>query len=79
VTMKNGDFCDVTPCGCCKIRRFGGTYRLHHQVDYTIIIVLCSKFRVLVTADVVPSSPILVTMMIEAECSSETSVFTRAT
>jgi hypothetical protein len=23
--MKNGVFWDVTPCGCCKNRRFGGT------------------------------------------------------
>jgi hypothetical protein len=22
---------DVTPCGSCKNRRFGGTFRLHHQ------------------------------------------------
>jgi hypothetical protein len=25
VNMKNGDFWDVTPCGSCKNRRFGGT------------------------------------------------------
>jgi hypothetical protein len=25
VTMKNGIFWDVTPCGSCKNRRFGGT------------------------------------------------------
>jgi hypothetical protein len=25
VTMKNGFFWDVTPCGSCKNRRFGGT------------------------------------------------------
>jgi hypothetical protein len=25
VTMKNGVFLDVTSCGCCKNRRFGGT------------------------------------------------------
>jgi hypothetical protein len=25
VTMKNGVFLDVTPCGSCKNRRFGGT------------------------------------------------------
>jgi hypothetical protein len=25
VTMKNGVFSDVTPCGSCKNRRFGGT------------------------------------------------------
>jgi phospholipid N-methyltransferase len=50
--MKNGVFWDVTPCGSCKNRRFGG---------------------------VVPSSPILVTLMMEALSSSETSVLTRAT
>jgi hypothetical protein len=33
----------------------------------------------LVTANVVPSSPILVTLMMEAICSSETSVLTRTT
>jgi hypothetical protein len=27
------DFWDVTPCGSCKIQRFGGTKRLHHQGD----------------------------------------------
>jgi hypothetical protein len=30
VTLKNGVFWDVTPCGCCKNRRFGGTQRLLH-------------------------------------------------
>jgi hypothetical protein len=35
--------------------------------------------RLLVTANAVPSSPILVTLMIEATSSSETSAFTRAT
>jgi hypothetical protein len=25
VTMKNGVFWDVMPCGSCKNRRFGGT------------------------------------------------------
>jgi hypothetical protein len=25
VTMKNGVFWDVTPCGSCKKRNFGGT------------------------------------------------------
>jgi hypothetical protein len=27
--IKNGVFWDVTPCGSCKNRRFGGTSRLH--------------------------------------------------
>jgi hypothetical protein len=35
--------------------------------------------RLLVAASVVPSSPILFTLMKEALCSSETSVLTRAT
>jgi hypothetical protein len=55
--MKNGVFWDVTPCGCCKNRRFGGTTQ----------------------ACVVPSSPILVTLMKEAPGSSETSVLTTTT
>jgi hypothetical protein len=29
--MMNSVFWDVTLCGCCKNRRFGGVYRLHHQ------------------------------------------------
>jgi hypothetical protein len=33
VTMDNGVFWDVTPCGSCKNRRFGGTHRLLHQGD----------------------------------------------
>jgi hypothetical protein len=33
VTVQNGVFWDVTPCGSCKNRRFGGTQRLHHQDD----------------------------------------------
>jgi hypothetical protein len=40
---------------------------------------LRSLRRLLVTASVVPSSPILVTLMMEALCSSYTSVLTRAT
>jgi hypothetical protein len=33
VTMKNAVFCDVTPCGSCKNRCFGGRYRFRHQGD----------------------------------------------
>jgi hypothetical protein len=40
---------------------------------------LCCMRRLLVAASVVPSSPILVTLMKEALSSSETSVLTRAT
>jgi hypothetical protein len=53
--------------------RTGGTQRLH-QGD-----TLRSVRWLLVTASVVPSSPILVTLMMEALSSSETSVLTRAT
>jgi hypothetical protein len=31
--MKNGVFWVVTPCGSCKNRCFGGTWRLLHQGD----------------------------------------------
>jgi hypothetical protein len=90
VTMKNAVFWDVTPCDSCKSRRFGGTYRFHHQGDknrrsrnvssnsVSRIVFLRSVLRLLVTANV-PSSPILVTPMMEATRSSETSVLTRAT
>jgi hypothetical protein len=33
VTMKNGVFWDVTPCGSCTKRCFGGTQRLLYQGD----------------------------------------------
>jgi hypothetical protein len=33
VTMKKDALWDVTPCGSCKNRRFGGTWRLLHQDD----------------------------------------------
>jgi hypothetical protein len=71
--LKNGVFWDVTSCGSCKIRRFGGTYRLLHQG------ISRSVRQLLVKASVVLSSPILVTLMKEALSSSETSVLTRST
>jgi hypothetical protein len=43
------------------------------------LVFLRSLRSLLVTANVVPSSPIAVTLMMEAVCSSETSVLTRAT
>jgi hypothetical protein len=64
--MENVILRDVMPCGSCKNRRFGGTYRLHHQGD---------KNR---RDNVVPSSSILVTLMTEAIVPL-TSVLTRAT
>jgi hypothetical protein len=55
MTMKNGVFWDVIPCGSSQ------------------------RESVAVTANVVPSSPILVTPMMAALSSSEASVLTRAT
>jgi hypothetical protein len=81
--MKNAVFCDVTPCGFCMNRRF------HHQGDKNRLASNISsnwkpkKFRSMlwlpVTANVVSSSPILVTLTMEAIRSSEKSVLTRAT
>jgi hypothetical protein len=45
-------------------------------LEYTVF--LCSMHQLLVMANVVPKSPILVTLMMEALISSETSVLTRA-
>jgi hypothetical protein len=73
--MKNAVFWDVTPSGSCKNRRFGGTWRLQHQGDEN----RRSVHQLLVTANVVPSSQIPVTLMMEALSTSETSVLTRAT
>jgi hypothetical protein len=67
--MKNGVFWDVTRCGSCKNRRFG-----EHSTVF-----LRSVRRVLVTASVVPRSPILVTLVKEELSSLERSVLTRAT
>jgi hypothetical protein len=87
IISKNGVLWDVTMCGSCKNWRFGGTWHLLHQGEknrWTRNNTSCKVFlrsvrRLLVAACVVPSSPILVTLMKEAIGSSETSVRTRAT
>jgi hypothetical protein len=43
------------------------------------ILAVTSKRSILVTASDDPSGPIIVTLIMEAKCSSETSVLTRAT
>jgi hypothetical protein len=65
-------------------RRFGGTQSLYHQGDNDELGTLAvtsnrSTLRQLLITANVPSSSILVTLMIEALSSSETSVLTRAT
>jgi hypothetical protein len=67
--MKNGVFWDVRPCASRKNRRISTKY----------LVFLRSVRRLLATASVVPSSPILVALMKEALSSSETTVLTRAT
>jgi hypothetical protein len=76
ILTKNVVFWDVTPYCSCKNRRIGGTYRLNHQVEKGFP---RSELRLLVAANVVTSSPILVTWMTEAICSSESSVLTSTT
>jgi hypothetical protein len=74
VTMKNAVFWDVTPRGSCKNRTFRRNIspslsgRIFRSVGLLLVIV-----------HVVPSLPILVNPTMEAICSSETSILTRAT
>jgi hypothetical protein len=77
--MKNAVFWDVTPCGSCKNRSFLGTYRLHHSGDKNLRAILRSALQLLVTANVVPGSHILVTLMMDGTRYFETSVVRRAT
>jgi hypothetical protein len=92
--LKNGVFWDVTPCGSCKngvseelsssfirVTRIGelGTTLAVTSNRRTHLVFLRSVRRLLVTASVVPSSSILVTLMKVTLRSSETSVLTRAT
>jgi hypothetical protein len=92
--LKNGAFWDVTPRGHRKNRRFGETHRLRHESDKNrrarnnvssiateerYIGISSKRDSVASHCYVVPSSPILVTLNMEATRSFETSVLTRAT
>jgi hypothetical protein len=68
IELKNAVFWEVVPCDSYKNRRFGGPYRLHHQGDKNTSSVL----QLLITVNVLPISPILVTLMMEEILSSET-------
>jgi hypothetical protein len=65
----------------CKIRSLhGGDYkecRLLGRYAVWLLLFLCSMLPLLVTTNVVASSPILVTLMIEAILSCQTSVVTK--
>jgi hypothetical protein len=62
-----------------RIGELGTTLGVTTDRSYAHIVFLRSVRRLLVTASVVPSSPILVTLMMQLLSSSETSVLTRAT
>jgi hypothetical protein len=79
------------PANCLAFPTWPGQYH-RNEVDYTsqnllysilqstpifVFVFLCSVRRLLVTANVFPSSPILVTLIMEALRSSETSVLRR--
>jgi hypothetical protein len=67
----NAVFWDVTPCGSCKNRSFGGIYRLRYQGEKNTQAksnVSSSKHLKLIRF----------TLMMESICSSETLVLTRA-
>jgi hypothetical protein len=69
--MKNVVFWDVTPCGILNL--------VFHTGFLSHFVFLRSARRLMVTANVVPSSQILVTLKMDALTSSVTSVLTRAT
>jgi hypothetical protein len=62
--MKNTIFWDFTPCGSSKNLTFRRNVIVHFR----------GVLQLLVTTNVVPSSPVLSTLMMEAILSSETSV-----
>jgi hypothetical protein len=62
-----------------RIGELGTTLAVTSNRSAHYVVFLRSVLRLLVTANAVPSSPILVTLIMEALRSSETSVPTRAT
>jgi hypothetical protein len=78
-TPKSGVFWDVTPCGSLPAAVLCILNSEFHNSFISHLIFLRSVRRLLVTASVVTSSPILVTLIKWAIHSSETSVLTRAT
>jgi hypothetical protein len=82
--MKNAVLLDVMTCGPRKNRRFGESYRFHtHHSDKNLrarnVIALRTVLRLLVTANVVACSPILVALMMKAIPFSEKPVLTSVT
>jgi hypothetical protein len=74
VTMENAVFWDIMPCGSCKNRRFRGMYCFHHQSDKnwwagnnfsSSMVFLYGVLLLVVTVNVILTSQILVTLMME--------------
>jgi hypothetical protein len=86
VTLVRTDVSEERIISIIRVTRIGelGTLavtRNQHTLPRLLLrrVLLCSMRRLLVTESVMPSSPILVILTMEAKCSSETSVLTRAT
>jgi hypothetical protein len=69
----------MTQCGSCRNRRFGGTYRPHHQGQNNQRVRNVISRDLLVTVNAIPSSLIIFSLMMEAICSFEMLVLTRPT
>jgi hypothetical protein len=82
VAMKNAKFWDVTPYGSCENdvseERIASFIRVT-RIDELGIALAVTSNRSTLRRNVIPSLPILVTLMTEALRSSEASVLTTAT
>jgi hypothetical protein len=79
--MKHAVYFDVMSCRSYTNRRFGETYRLHHQGDKNneLGAILRSVFRLLVSSKDFCCLPILVILITRAVRSSEMSILARPT
>jgi hypothetical protein len=85
ILLKIATLWDITPCGSCKNRCFAenitSIIKMTRFGEGGTTLAVTSNRSTLRsntnTADIVPPSPILVTLMIEVIYSSETSVLTR--
>jgi hypothetical protein len=79
VALVRTDVPEERSASFIRVKRFGELGTLAVTSNRRTLVFLRSVRQLLVTASVVPSLPILVTLMKEALSSSETSVLRRAT
>jgi hypothetical protein len=79
VALVTNDVSEELSASIIRVTRFGELGTTLAVTSNPWLVFLRSVHRLLVTASVVPSSQILVTLMKEALSSSETLVLTRAT